>query len=227
MKKDKKIIITSDGSPTFYMEDWDEYYHSKHGAVSESKYVYIKNGLEYWRDHNFNSKSCSIFEMGFGTGLNSILVYEYALLNKLIIDYNSIDSDPINIESIKNIDFSSFFNHDKTQIIFNKIHVVEWDKENEIDAFFSITKKKQFLQNTTFDKGYDIVFYDAFGSRVQPELWTIQVLKPIVDSMNLNGVIVTYSAKGSFRRALQELGLKVERVEGPKGKREMIRGVKF
>ena len=88
-------------------------------------------------------------------------------------------------------------------------------------------KRKKKIQNFIFNRQFDIIYYDAFGSRVQPELWSKDLFKPIVDSLNHNGVFVTYSSMGELRRSLIELGMKVEKIDGPIGKREMIRGIKM
>jgi tRNA U34 5-methylaminomethyl-2-thiouridine-forming methyltransferase MnmC len=45
-------------------------------------------------------------------------------------------------------------------------------------------------------------------------------------ALKKNGVLVTYSAKGSVRRAMQAVGFAVERLPGPPGKREMLRALK-
>ncbi|MGA9271171.1 MAG: MnmC family methyltransferase, partial [Lutimonas sp.] len=44
--------------------------------------------------------------------------------------------------------------------------------------------------------------------------------------LDSQGILVTYSAKGSVRRALQAVGFEVERLPGPPGKREMLRARK-
>ena len=72
----------------------------------------------------------------------------------------------------------------------------------------------------------DLIYFDAFGARVQPELWTETIFKKMYDALKDKGIIVTYAAKGSVRRAMQAVGFKVERLPGPPGKREMLRGTK-
>ncbi len=225
MKKLK--IITNDGSPTIYLKDWNEYYHSKNGAVSESKYVFLNKGLKFWKKNNPTLNSCNIFEMGFGTGLNAILTYEFALENKLEIYYETIDSNPLINKEIELIDYSSFFKKKTTQGIFKQLHNETWGDLHYIEKYFRFFKKKKKIQNFIFNRQFDIIYYDAFGSRVQPELWSKDLFKPIVDSLNHNGVFVTYSSMGELRRSLIELGMKVEKIDGPIGKREMIRGIKM
>jgi len=223
----KLKIITKDGSPSIYLKDINEYYHSKFGAVSESKHVFIKNGLNFWKKKSPNKRSCNIFEMGFGTGLNTILTYEYSLKNKLKINFQTIDSNPLAKNEIKFLDYSKFFSNKNTEIIFDKLHTIPWDEIHLLDKNFNILKINKKIQNFNFAINYDIVYYDAFGSRVQPELWKEDIFKPIIRSLSNYGVFVTYSSKGDLRRTLVKLGMTVEKIDGPIGKREMIRAIKI
>ena len=223
----KLKIITNDGSPTIYIEDWNEHYHSKHGAVSESKHVFIKNGLKFWKNNNSYVNSCNIFEMGFGTGLNTILTYEFSIENKLKINYQTIDSSPLSKNEIKFLDYSKFFNNKNTELIFEKLHDKSWEETHSIERKFYFLKINKKIQNFEFSSKYDIIYYDAFGSRVQPELWKEDLFKPIIRSLNKFGVFVTYSSMGNLRRSLIKSGMKVEKIDGPIGKREMIRAIKI
>ena len=223
----KLKIITNDGSPSIYLNDINEYYHSKHGAVSESKHVFIKNGLNFWKKNISNESSCNIFEMGFGAGLNAILTYEFAVKNKLKINYQTIDSNPLVKKEIKFLDYTKFFNNNNTEIIFGKLHSKPWEEIHLLSKNFHFLKMNKKIQNFNFTSKYDVIYYDAFGSRVQPELWKEDIFKPIIRSLNNNGVFVTYSSMGNLRRALVNLGMNVEKIDGPIGKREMIRAIKL
>ena len=223
----KLKIITNDGSPTIYLKDWNEYYHSKYGAVSESKYVFIKNGLKFWKNNNPYSNSCNIFEMGFGSGLNVILTYEFSAENKLKINYKTIDSNPLSENEIKFLNYSKFFKNKSTELIFRKLHNKSWGENHLIEKKFNFLKIKKKIQKFDFSHKYDIIYYDAFGSRVQPKLWTEDFFIPIIRSLNKNGVFVTYSSMGNLRRSLIKSGMKVEKIDGPIGKKEMIRAIKL
>ena len=63
-------IITADGSSTLALIGFKEQYHSVHGAVQESKIVYIENGFNSIKNQEIN-----ILEIGFGTGLNCLLTF--------------------------------------------------------------------------------------------------------------------------------------------------------
>jgi tRNA U34 5-methylaminomethyl-2-thiouridine-forming methyltransferase MnmC len=89
-----------------------------------------------------------------------------------------------------------------------------------------LTKRQQLFEDIDDENRFDLIYFDAFGARVQPELWNELIFKKMYDSLRINGVLVTYSAKGSVRRAMQSVGFKVERLEGPPGKREMLRAIK-
>ena len=221
----KKYFLTADGSPTLYMEAINEYYHSKHGAVQEAKHVYLEMGLAHWQSLHPESKNCSLFEMGLGTGLNAVLTAEEAIKNKLSILYHSIEAYPLNSEELNEAKFSAF-HQGKAKELYAAIHDCSWGKDVQISKYFTLNKIHALLKNYTPQHMFDVVYYDAFGARSQPEVWKDSCFNALVNAMNPGGVFVTYSAKGSVRRALERLGLKVELIPGPPGKREMIRGVR-
>ena len=147
--------------------------------------------------------------------------------NKLKVNYQTIDSNPLAKNEIKFLDYSKFFNYKDTKIIFDKLHSKSWEEIHLLDKNFYFSKINKKIQNFNFATKYDLVYYDAFGSRAQPELWKEDIFKPIIRSLNNYGVFVTYSSKGDLRRTLVNLGMTVEKIDGPIGKREMIRAIKI
>lgn len=226
MEKVKKSQFkTFDGSPTLYMESFDEYYHSKHGAIQEAEFVYLDKGLRYWLSQIPFQKECAIFEMGFGTGLNAVLTAELASREECVISYTTIEPFPLTQKELEDVGYSKYLNP-TLAILFNQLHEVEWEGYQIINDFFSLKKQRVPLNTFVPTQQFDLIFYDAFGSRTQPELWTDDCFPALVNTLNPGGVFVTYSAKGSVRRALTTLGLKVSLIPGPPGKREMIRAIK-
>jgi tRNA U34 5-methylaminomethyl-2-thiouridine-forming methyltransferase MnmC len=209
------------------MEEWDEYYHSMHGAYNEAVHVYVESGLAFWSAQGQSkNKPCSIFEMGFGTGLNALMTLEYAHMHNLDIVYNTIEAFPLQFREIQELNFDSFFKLENSKNYLRELHLSPWDKNIRLSPNFSFLKNKILLENFKPIISYDLIYYDAFGFRVQPEMWSLEALRPIVHALAPHGVFVTYSAKGSVRRSLEALGLKVFRIEGPPGKREMLRAIR-
>lgn len=214
----REILITSDGSTTIHLPDLDEQYHSKNGSINETYHVFINSGLKA-----VSSSKVSILEIGFGTGLNCFITY---LESKRKIDYVGVEAYPVTPEEVEKMNFISVLNAEKESDAFKKIHTVSWDKKHQITDDFSLTKRKQFFQDIEDENVFNLIYFDAFGARVQPELWTEEIFKKMFTALKEEGVLVTYSAKGSVRRALQTVGFKVERLDGPPGKREMLRATK-
>jgi tRNA U34 5-methylaminomethyl-2-thiouridine-forming methyltransferase MnmC len=209
------------------MEQWDEYYHSMHGAYNEAMHVYIESGLSFWKSLNkTNDKTCTVFEMGFGTGLNALLSLEYATENEFEVEFETIEAFPLSFLEVQDLDFDSLFPSKDYQSILKRLHLSPWEKKNKINPFFSLLKNKILMENFNPVSKYDVIYYDAFGFRVQPQMWSEETLGPIINALNRNGVFVTYSAKGCVRRSLEALGLEVFRIEGPPGKREMLRAIR-
>lgn len=217
----REIIITSDGSTTIHLPDWDEHYHSKHGAIQEAYHVFIKNGLEAVSKSNI-----SILEIGFGTGLNAFITCIEAKKNNRSINYVGVEAYPIEQEEVVKLNYVSELNALGFDHIFQQIHSNSWEENHVISKNFNLQKKQQFFHEIDDENQYDLIYFDAFGARVQPGLWTEEIFAKMFEALQEGGVLVTYSAKGSVRRAMQAVGLVVERLPGPPGKREMLRGTK-
>ena len=226
MREIKKIQhLTADGSPTLYMEKFNEYYHSKHGAIQEALHVYLKMGFRHWQEQNPKRTDCRVFEMGFGTGLNAFLTAEAASNANIEVLFDTIEAYPLAAEEVKEVGYSAYFKGERKQL-FEQIIDCPWERETQISSHFNLIKRYTSLEDYSFQSSYDLVYYDAFGARTQPELWEDDCFPAIVENLNPGGVFVTYSAKGSVRRALERLGLSVSLVPGPPGKREMIQAVR-
>jgi tRNA U34 5-methylaminomethyl-2-thiouridine-forming methyltransferase MnmC len=214
----REILITSDGSTTINLPELNEQYHSKNGSINESYHVFINSGLR-----QVKSDVVSILEIGFGTGLNCFITYLEA---KKEIDYVGVEAYPVTSEEVEKMNFISVLDAEKDKASFEKIHNVTWEEKHQISNKFSLTKRKQFFEDIDDKNAFNLIYFDAFGARVQPQLWTVEIFRKMFDSLKENGILVTYSAKGSVRRAMQEVGFTVERLPGPPGKREMLRAIK-
>jgi tRNA U34 5-methylaminomethyl-2-thiouridine-forming methyltransferase MnmC len=217
----REIIQTLDGSTTIHLTDWDECYHSKHGAIQEAQHVFIKNGLSL-----FQNKSISILEIGFGTGLNAfITVLEGKKMNQ-VIDYVGVEAYPISVREVLSMNYVEQLNANSARAIFEKMHESNWEEKIIISDDFTLMKRKQFFEAIDDENRFDLIYFDAFGYRVQPELWSTAIFKKMFNSLKANGVLVTYAARGVVKRSMIEVGFTVEKLAGPPGKREMFRAIK-
>lgn len=214
----REILITSDGSTTIHLPDWNEQYHSKNGSINETYHVFIESGLNQVSSHKI-----SILEIGFGTGLNCFITY---LENKKEINYVGVEAYPVTSEEVEKMNFISILEAKNDKAIFNKIHEVSWNKKHQITDEFSLEKRQQFFEDIEDENAFHLIYFDAFGARVQPQLWTEEIFQKMFKALKEDGILVTYSAKGSVRRAMQAVGFSVERLPGPPGKREMLRAIK-
>ncbi len=222
---ERKIIKTEDGSFTIHLPEWNEQYHSKHGAVQEARHVFLKMGLHYFLDQ-YNSPNLSILEIGFGTGLNAFLTYLESQNLKQKINYTGVEAYPVSLEEVGQLNYVEATGALDKASVFNKMHSIPWESSIEIDANFNLTKQQKKFSDIDDEELYDLVYFDAFGARVQPELWTEEIFRIMYNALRPNGVLVTYAAKGSVRRAMLATGFLVEKLPGPPGKREMLRAVK-
>lgn len=217
----RAIIRTSDGSTTIHLSDWDEHYHSKHGAIQEAKHVFIKNGLSL-----FAGKPIAIMEIGFGTGLNAFITFLEAKNSNQIVDYVGIEAYPVSAEEVAAMNYISELNAESESTVFEQMHLTDWEEKNAISETFSLTKRKQFFESIDDIEKFDLIYFDAFGYRVQPELWSTEIFHKMYNALKPNGILVTYAARGVVKRSMIAVGFTVEKLEGPPGKREMFRATK-
>ena len=214
----RKLIVTEDGSHTLYIPELNEHYHSIHGAVQESNHIFIKAGFQCFS----NISSINILEIGLGTGLNAFLTCVEAKNKNIAVNYTSIEKYPITIDEINELNYVQEVDVEEKEY-FRKIHTVEWETFQEITVNFRLRKVKTDIREFTSERQFDLVYFDAFGPDIQPQLWTADVFKQMFSCMSKAAVLVTYSAKGQVRRNMQAAGFIVERIPGPPGKREMLR----
>jgi len=217
----RKIITTGDGSKTIQIEDWDEQYHSKHGAIQEAYHVFIDHGLRLFQNDNLH-----ILEIGFGTGLNALITLVEARKRQLRIDYAGVEAFPVAMEEVNLLDYCKQLGFEAEEEAFQKMHKTPWEETISITPDFSLLKQQKDFKKIEEENLFNLIYFDAFGARVQPELWTEEIFLKMYMALKQNGVLVTYAAKGSVRRAMQAVGFTVERLPGPPGKREMLRAVK-
>jgi tRNA U34 5-methylaminomethyl-2-thiouridine-forming methyltransferase MnmC len=217
-----QVIQTKDGSSSILNTGLSETYHSVHGALQESRHVFIEHGLNYLQSKS-GARALSVFEVGFGTGLNALLAAEFAEKNNVAIDYCSIETVPLSWEMAAQLNYPSLLTWSDATEVFEKIHFSDWETQERVTEFFSLKKVKATIHDYALPQKFDCIFFDAFAPEKQPEMWTVDVLKKVTDALNENGVLVTYCAKGQLRRDLASLNLKVEKLPGPPGKREMTR----
>ena len=226
----RRIITTADGSHSLYVEGLDENYHSKHGAIQESLHVFIKTGLHYIIEKGL--REINILEIGLGTGLNALLTWMEAEKLDVKIHYTGLEAFPLDDQILAKLNYTALIGQIPGQArndlyeMFMSLHAVEWEKYVKVSENFELSKIKNTLRDVKFDASFDLIYFDAFGPRVQPEMWTDEVFAMLFAATNPNGVLVTYCSKGDVRRSMMKAGFKVEKPAGPPGKRDMVRAEK-
>ena len=211
-------FITKDGSSTLYSEQFDEHYHSVHGALQESMHVFIESGL-----HALPAEKSrvSILEMGLGTGLNALLTYLHK--GNREVRYMALEAYPISAKMVDTLNYTEETGQRDAAHVFRKIHEMPWESWQNLGPDFDLFKHQTKLEAFSPKNRFDLVYFDAFAPNTQPELWTAEIFSKIYEILNPDAILVTYSAKGSVRRAMQSAGFTVEKIPGPPGKREMLR----
>jgi tRNA U34 5-methylaminomethyl-2-thiouridine-forming methyltransferase MnmC len=241
-----QIIQTADGSNTIYNALVGENYHSKHGALQESRHVFVNSGLQYFLDEPLRKTGSevevspltsggdlegpartmvSILEVGFGTGLNFLLSADLCDQKHINLNYTGIEAYPLTKEMIGQTGYGQYVSTELWQQFIEQ-YANALSREISISPNCKLQIANCQLLQFQSAQQYDIIYFDAFAAAYQPEMWdetaighTIQYLKP-------GGVFVTYAITGNLKRAVKALGCKVEKAPGAPGKREMLRAVK-
>jgi tRNA U34 5-methylaminomethyl-2-thiouridine-forming methyltransferase MnmC len=216
-----ELIITSDGSHTIFVPELDEHYHSVHGAVQESKFIFIKNGFDFCE-----ADPLFILEIGFGTGLNALLTAVRSTAGTRGVNYTSIEKHPLDYKMISSLNHHEFAGENGKEI-FDHIHSSPWNTSVKICRNFNLRKIETDFTKEQLSGRYNLIYFDAFGPDKQPEMWTSEMFSGISAVTDKNGILVTYSAKGEVKRSLKACGFDVTLIPGPPGKRQMIRAVKI
>ncbi len=218
------IVITSDGSNTIFNARVGEHYHSRHGALQESKHVFLNAGLLHFLSGG--ADHVTILEVGFGTGLNFLLSAEYAIENKIRLQYTGIEAFPLDDTLIRATDYQQYVN----ERLWNDFTSNYWralEKEIGLDTYCSLEIAPVPLLEFESAKIFDIIYFDAFAAIHQPEMWTPESLKHVCMYLRQGGIFVTYAITGDLKRTMKSLGFSIEKIPGAPGKREMLRAIKL
>ena len=220
----RELIVTKDGSQSISVPELNVSYHSIHGAITESMHVFIDAGLKYALQLQHQDR-LNVFEMGFGTGLNAFLTFLQAPQSGICVYYETVETNPLTPQEYLQLVYADILSPENKEN-FLRMHTATWDGEAEISQSFILKKILNSLVTYTPDRNFDLVFFDAFAPLAQPELWTQSIFENVYTMMNPGGILVTYCSKGDVRRAMMGAGFVVEKLQGPPGKKEMLRAVR-
>ncbi len=218
-----QIIETQDGSHSILSHKYGVSYHSKYGAITESRHVFIEAGLF---PHLIKGRKTSVLEIGFGTGLNAFLTFLEADQRQIPVYYEGIEAYPLSSDQYQQLNYAELLKAEEEKDQFMRLHQSDWGAEISLSPFFSFQKVKMRIEEVDRSNQFDVIYFDAFAPSAQPELWEEEVLEKMFKALSEGGILVTYCAKGIVKRRLKNIGFIVESLPGPPGKREMTRGIK-
>lgn len=228
-----QIITTGDGSHTLFSEQFNEVYKSRHGAIVESSHVFIKQGLEYVLNQTTEVSNTArkadavVLEIGFGTGLNALLTMLYAEKQDRQIEYTTIELYPVDIDTIKALNYTQHLGYEYCYGPYHTTHLVRWNEMHQVTPHFAFKKIQDSVLNVQLPTNtFNVIYFDAFAPTHQPEMWTADVFKKMLDALMPGGILVTYCSKVIVQKVMKEAGFTIEKTPGPPGRREMLRAHK-
>lgn len=219
------IVTTADGSKTIYNPQVGENYHSRHGALQESEHVFLNSGLRYFLADKEVSE-VSVLEVGFGTGLNFLLTAEQCATRELNLNYVGIEAYPLSPEMIAQTGYNEYLSPDLWKSFTNNYPTL-LTKPVQLNPYVQLHIAHTPLMDFGSPQQFDVIYFDAFASLHQPEMWNEEAINHTIRYLKPNGVFVTYAITGNLKRQLKSLGLKIEKAPGAAGKREMLRATKL
>lgn len=218
------IVTTADGSKTIYNEQVGEHYHSRHGALQESRHVFLNAGLRHFLESTDTSE-VSVLEVGLGTGLNFLITADYCTVNGIKLNYTGIEAYPLSEEMIGQTGYEEYVPAPLWEI-FLKQYPASLGHQVQINEFTKLTTDNRQLTTFNSNQLFDVIYFDAFAAIHQPEMWNEEAIGHTIKFLKPGGVFVTYAITGNLKRMLKALGLKVEKAPGAPGKREMLRAMR-
>jgi tRNA U34 5-methylaminomethyl-2-thiouridine-forming methyltransferase MnmC len=219
-----KLTPTADGSNTLYNETIGEHYHSKHGALQESRHVFVNAGLTQVASC-FPDQEINLLEVGFGTGLNFLLTAAWCAENQIQLRYTSLEAFPLQVEELESTGY-----HNYVPEAIWKGMISNYGKT--LQQMTAILPEQQlrvvhtYLHRFETQEQFDLIYYDAFSVQHQPEMWTDEIIAHVCQFLKPGGIFVTYAITGKLKRALKAIGFTLEKLPGAPGKREMLRATK-
>jgi tRNA U34 5-methylaminomethyl-2-thiouridine-forming methyltransferase MnmC len=223
MDQHLQIVETADGSKTIFNLQVGENYHSKHGALQESKHVFVNAGLNYFLEQQA-ATAVSIFEVGFGTGLNFLLSADVCTQSQIKLNYVGVEAYPLTTAMISQTGYNEYVS---PQLWHNFIS----NYQESLLAPVQLNDHCRLQIANTQLLGYqsalkfDIVYFDAFAAIHQPEMWNEEAIGHTIQLLKPGGVFVTYAITGNLKRMLKGMGMQIQKIPGAPGKREMLRAI--
>ncbi|WP_372638276.1 tRNA (5-methylaminomethyl-2-thiouridine)(34)-methyltransferase MnmD [Fodinibius sp.] len=219
-----RLVETRDGSHTVYSPQFDQHYHNPNGAVSESRYLFFEqNGLA---GELGKTDSLTILEVGFGTGLNLMLLLDDYLSKKATasIDYYSVEAFPLRPGTAAGFNFRDHLDHPGSVDLVTDLFQNLSRGMNHVNLLDTVRVHLFYGLFDDFNPDQvhaDYIFHDAFSPDVNGELWTGEFFKKTKRLSADNVILSTYCAASKARGAMAWAGWNVARCRGALGKREM------
>lgn len=218
------IVTTADGSKTVYHPIIKENYHSRNGALQESNHVFLNSGLRYYLADKITTQ-VAVLEVGFGTGLNFLLTQDFCTGKEINLHYVGLEAFPLSLDLIKAADYQQWVS-ENTWALFEEHYEKALTENVMLNDFCSLHIAAIDAHIYQTDLQFDVIYFDAFASANQPEMWTKEFITHILSFLKSGGVFVTYAITGDLKRIMKSQGMKIEKAPGAAGKREMLRAVK-
>lgn len=220
---------TGDGSGTLFTPRYAQTFHSLHGAVTESRHVFLEGSGVAERLRQ--GEAVKVLEVGFGTGLNFLLTAQAASTGSGTLHYVALERQLVPVALLARLDYARFAPAAFAALLEFRRRLAPGTQAGTHRSRVAGSLLELRLgeaQEARLGKAeFDAIYHDGFSPDTNPELWDESFLSRLAAALAPGGTLVSYTVKGVVRRQLAAAGLEVTKLAGPPGgKKEMLRAVR-
>ena len=236
-----------DGAP--YSKQFDDIYFSRGGGLAETEHVFLAGNLLNARwsaqeqalvvDATLGPKHFTIAELGFGTGLNFLCcwrTWRELAPRFLRLHYIACEKYPLQIDALKKallewpelapLSDTLLTHYPDHSAGYHRLHLPGLDGAACVilDLYYGDATQMLAAQAERGLAKVDAWFLDGFAPRLNPQMWSPELLTQLARLSRPGSTLSTYSVAGQVVRGLQSAGFEVAKVRGFGQKRQMLVG---
>ena len=221
------LIWTDNHAP--YSTRFDDIYFMPEAGLDESRHVFLSaNRLANRWQLLGSGETFTIFECGFGTGLNFLTTVDLWLSTDTSghLNYIAFEGFPLTLNDL-NKALGSFATQLSTiEVLINNYDKLLSGQTVELNEHISLTlllhQVDDLLTITNDFVSFDAVYLDGFSPAKNPEMWSSELCQWLFNHCAEGATLSTFTVAGIVKRNLKSAGFAIKKIAGFGKKREML-----